>query len=44
MSIIVVKKSGLLDSYDTNKILNAILKAANSAGYTIETKNSLKKY
>lgn len=38
MSIIVVKKSGLLDSYDTNKILNAILKAANSAGYTIENK------
>lgn len=35
----VVKRSGLTDDYDTDKILGVILKATDNAGYTIENGN-----
>ena len=39
MAITVVKRTGVTDEYDTNKIFNVVLKAANKAGYTVENEN-----
>lgn len=38
MSIKIVKRSGLKDDYDLNKIFNVLLKAATHIGYTVEDK------
>lgn len=39
MSIKVLKRSGLTDTYDTDKIFNVLLKAAENTGYSIENSN-----